>query len=156
MEILRHEKQQYATPAALVAEVVAPTINDSVYIESLKRTFDWIEGSTATADNIYVINQTSETANGRWIASSVAEVLSGTANTDALANGQVGVLDVTVTGASPSKANLIAITNADTFAANVFITSKEVVAADTVRITVENQSGNSIAAFAVNVSVLVF
>ena len=156
MSIVRHEKQQYATPAALVAEVVAPTINDSVYVESLRRTFDWIEGSSATADNVYVIDQTTETANGRWMASSVADVLTGTANTDALANGQISVVDVTVTGASPSKANLIAITNADTFATNVFITSKEVVGTNTVRITVENQSGSSIAAFAVNVSVLVF
>ena len=156
MGVLRHEKQQYATPAALVAEVIAPTINDSVYIESLRRTFDWIEGSSATADNVYVIDQTSETANGRWMASSVADVLTGTANTDAMANGQISVVDVTVTGATPSKANLIAITNADTFASNVFVTSKEVVAAGTVRLTVENQSGTTIAAFAVNVSVLVF
>jgi hypothetical protein len=73
-----------------------------------------------------------------------------------LVNGQISVVDITVTGAAAAKANLIAITNADTFAANVFITSKEVVAANTVRVTVENQSGAAIASFAVNVSVLEF
>lgn len=156
MGILRHEKQQYATAAALVAETIVPTINDSIYVEALKRTFDWIEGSAATADNVYVIDQTSETANGRWVASSVANVYTGTGNTDALVNGQISVVDITVTGAAAAKANLIAITNADTFAANVFITSKEVVAANTVRVTVENQSGAAIASFAVNVSVLEF
>ncbi len=156
MGVLRHEKQQYAAVATLVAEVLVPTANDSIYVEALKRTFDWIEGSTATHDGVYVIDQTSETANGRWIATSVANVYTGTANTDALANGQMSVIDITVTGASASKANLIAATNADTFPTNVFITSKEVVAANTVRVTVENQSGASVAAFAVNVSVLEF
>jgi len=156
MTILRHEKQQYADVATLVAEVLVPTANDTIYVEDLKRTFDWIEGSSATHDGVYVIDQTSETANGRWIASAVAQVYTGTATTDAMENGQVSVTDVTVTGADASKANLIALTNADTFPANVFVTSKEVVAADTVRITVENQSGTDVAAFAVNVSVLEF
>lgn len=156
MAILRHEKQQYLTPAALVAETVVPTKNDSVYIESLQKTFDWIEGSTATADNVYVIDQTSETANGRWVASHVANVYTGTGTTDAMANGQIDVLDITVTGATPAKANLIAVTNADTFVANVFVTSKEVIAANTVRVTLENQSGDPVAAFAVNVTVLEF
>ena len=156
MSVLRHEKQQYADAATLVADVLVPTANDTIYVEALKRTFDWIEGSTATHDGVYVIDQTSETANGRWIATSVANVYTGTANTDALVNGQMSVVDITVTGASASKANLIAATNADTFPTNVFVTSKEVVAANTVRITVENQSGAPVAAFAVNVSVLEF
>jgi len=156
MSVLRHEKQQYATPAALTAEVIVPTANDSVYVESLKRTFDWIEGSTATADDLYVIDQTSETANGRWIASSVANVYTGTGNTDALENGQMSVVDITVTGASASKANLIALTNANTFPANTLVVSKEVVAADTVRVVVENQSGAAVAAFAINATVLEF
>jgi hypothetical protein len=156
MSVLRHEKQQYATPAALTAEVIVPTANDSVYVESLKRTFDWIEGSTATADDLYVIDQTSETANGRWVASSVANVYTGTGNTDALENGQMSVVDITVTGASASKANLIALTNAGTFPANTLVISKEVVAADTVRVVVENQSGAAVAAFAINATVLEF
>ena len=156
MSVLRHEKQQYATPAALTAEVIVPTANDSVYVESLKRTFDWIEGSTATADDLYVIDQTSETANGRWIASSVANVYTGTGNTDALENGQMSVVDITVTGASASKANLIALTNANTFPANTLVVSKEVVAADTVRVVVENQSGAAVAAFAINATVFEF
>lgn len=156
MSVLRHEKQQYATPAALTAEVIVPTANDTIYVESLKRTFDWIEGSTATADDLYVIDQTSETANGRWIASSVANVYTGSGNTDALENGQMSVVDVTVTGASASKANLIALTNAGTFPANTLAVSKEVVAANTVRVVIENQSGGAIASFAINVTVLEF
>lgn len=156
MGVIRHEKQQYATPLALTNEVLAPTNNDTVYIESLKRTFDWIEGSTATADNNYVISQTSEAANGRWIASTVASVYTGTGNTDALDNGQSSVVDITIADVTPSKANLIVVSNFATFPSNLFVVSKEVVADETIRVVVENQSGGSVASFAVNITVLEF
>ena len=156
MAILRHEKQQYATPAALTAETIAPTNNDSTYVESLRRTFDWIEGSSLVADDLYVINQTSEAANGRWVTASAANVYTGTATTDDMSNGQISVIDVTVTNADPAKANVVAVTNADTFEDNVFVTSKEVVAVDTVRVTIENQSGLDVTGFAVNLTVLEF
>jgi len=156
MAILRQEKQQYADAASLVAETLVPTANDEIYVEGLNRTFDWIEGSTATHDGVYVIDQTSQTANGRWVATQYAGIFTGVGVSDIMENGQEAVLDITVTGANPASANMIAITNADTIAANVFITSKMVVATDTVRITLENQSGVQVPAVTVNVTVLEF
>ena len=93
---------------------------------------------------------------GRWMASKVASVYTGTGATDILENGLSSIVDITVTGAVASSANLTAITNADTFAANVLVVSKEVVAADTVRVVIQNQSGAQVASFPVNVSVLEF
>lgn len=155
--LLRQEKQEYADVAALVAETLVPTNNDTVYVEALRRTFDWIEGSTATHDGTYVIDQTNTTALGRWQASSAANIFTGTANTDELDNGQVSAFNVTVTGVSPASAHAIAITNADTFPVNVFVTSKDIIAANTVRITIVNESGiDNVAPFAVNVTVLEF
>jgi len=74
MSVVRHEKQQYPSPATLVAETLVPTKNDVVIVESLLRDFNWIEGSALPADNLKVIDQTSETANGRRVALSVVDV----------------------------------------------------------------------------------
>ena len=68
MSLVRHEVQRYPTPAALAAETVVPTNNDEVHVESLNRRFNWLEGSSSIADNTYVIEQTSQSANGRWVA----------------------------------------------------------------------------------------
>ena len=154
MAVLRHEKQQYATPAALSSETIAPTANDSVFVESLRRTFDWIEGSSTASDNVYVIDQVSQTANGRWQAATIETIYTATAVTTIIDNGQMQVLDITVSGVFAGSACFVAITNADTFPDNVFIVSKEVIADDTVRIVVENQTGHAIPVMGVNVAVL--
>ncbi len=156
MTILRQEKQQYANSASLIAETVVPTANDTIYVEDLNREFDWIEGSTATHDGVYVIDQTSETANGRWIASKFASVYTGTATSDVIENGQSVIVDITVTDANPASANMISITNADTFPTNVFVISKMVVGMNTVRVVLENQSGTTQTAIPVEVTVLEF
>ena len=76
----RHEKQQYATVALLKAETsVVNRKHDESYIVENKKSYDWTEGD-ATPENLpYVIDQTAETANGRWIsnAPSTTAVLSG-------------------------------------------------------------------------------
>lgn len=156
MAVIRHEKQEYATVAALVAETIVPQSNDSVYVEALKRTFDWIQGSTATHDGSYVIDQTSSTASGRWQASVASSVHTGTGTTDNMDNGQSSIISVTVTGANPSKANSVAITNASTFPTNVYVSSAVVTANDTVKVVVENQSGATVTGFSVAVTVLEF
>ena len=153
----RHEEQQYLTVADLVGENTLPnTKNDVVFVQSLNRAFRWIEGSSAAHDGVYVIDQTAETANGRWVALSVANVYTGTGTTSDLKNGQEEEIDVTVTGAKIDKANLIAITNGDDFSSGFFVISKEVVAADTVRVVVVNQTGDEIHATALEISVLEF
>lgn len=154
MSIIRHEKQQYANPAALVAETIVPTSNDVTIIESLVRDFNWIEGSSLPADNVRVIDQTTETANGRWVSLSDITVFTGTGVTDALENGQSSVIDITVTGALLASVNDVLITDASVFPTNVFVTSKEVVADDTVRVVVENQSGLSQTAINFGVKVI--
>lgn len=154
MAIIRHEKQQYANPAGLVAETIVPTKNDITIIESLVRDFNWIEWSSLPADNIKVIDQTSETANGRWVALSDVTVFTGAGATDAMENGQSSVIDITVTGVLLASTNDVLISDASVFPANVFVVSKEVVADDTVRVVVENQSGDSQAAINFDVKVI--
>ena len=157
MAIIRHEKQEYGTAALVVAETLAPQANDAIYVEALTRTFDWIQGSAAVADNNYVIDQTSATASGRWIATSSAKATyTGTVNTDAMANGQTSVINATIAGVLTTDKNVVMVTNAGTFPTDVIVTSTEVTAANTVKVVVENQSGAATAAFAVNLTVLVF
>ena len=101
-----------------------------------------------------VINQTSQAANGRRVALSVVDQYTGTATTDAMENGQTSIITATVTGVLLGGNNDIIITNGNILPANVFVTSKEVTANNTVTLTVENQSGNPVASFVLNVKVL--
>ena len=161
MALVRHEVQQYPNPAALAAETVVPTNNDEAHIESLNRRFNWLEGSQAVADNKYVIDQTSQTANGRWAATAVegAKVFTGSVSTGAIPNGNTAV--VTVSLADGASSTLLAnsgaalgITNGGTFPTNVFLDSIVLTADNTAQITVVNESGNDVAAFNVDVKAI--
>ena len=159
MSLVRHEVQQYATPAALTAEVVAPTNNDEVHVESLNRRFNWLEGSSSVADNQYIIEQTSESANGRWAATAVegAKVFTGTGATGDIPNGNTAVFTVTMTGTGTLAANsgaALGITNGGTFPANVFLDSIVLTADNTVQLTVVNESGADVAGFNVDVKAI--
>ena len=161
MAIIRHEVQQYANPAALVAEVNQPTNNDEVHIESLNRRFNWLEGSSTAADDVYVIDQTSETANGRWAATAVAgaKVFTGSATTGAIPNGNTAVFDVTLDDGAASvlladSGAALGITNGGTFPTNVFLDSIVLTADNTVQVTVVNESGVDVPAFTVDVKAI--
>ena len=161
MAIIRHEAQQYANPAALVAEVNQPTNNDEVHIESLNRRFNWLEGSSTAADDVYVIDQTSETANGRWAATAVAgaKVFTGSATTGAIPNGNTAVFDVTLDDGAASvlladSGAALGITSGGTFPTNVFLDSIVLTADNTVQVTVVNESGVDVPAFTVDVKAI--
>ena len=161
MAIIRHEVQQYANPAALVAELNQPTNNDEVHIESLNRRFNWLEGSSTAADDVYVIDQTSETANGRWAATAVAgaKVFTGSARTGAIPNGNTAVFDVTLDDGASSvlladSGAALGITNGGTFPTNVFLDSIVLTADNTVQVTVVNESGVEVPAFTVDVKAI--
>ena len=159
MSLVRHEVQQYPTPAALAAETVVPTNNDEVHVESLNRRFNWLEGSSSVADNQYIIEQTSESANGRWAATAVegAKVFTGTGATGAIPNGNTAVFTVTLSGTGALAANsgaALGITNGGTFPANVFLDSIVLTADNTVQLTVVNESGADVAGFNVDVKAI--
>lgn len=161
MSLVRHESQQYATPAALTAETVTPTANDEVHVESLNRRFNWLEGSIAKADDKYVIDQTSETANGRWAATAVegAKVFTGSVSTGAIPNGNTAVVTVALTdGASSTllatSGAALGVSNGGAFPTNVFLDSIVLTADNTAQVTVVNESGNDVAAFSVDVKAI--
>ena len=161
MALVRHEVQQYPNPAALAAETVVPTNNDEAHIESLNRRFNWLEGSQAVADNKYVIDQTSQTANGRWAATAVggAKVFTGTGNTGVIPNGNTSVFTVALAdGASSVLATTsgaaLGITNGGAFPTNVFLDSIVLTADNTAQLTVRNESGVGVPAFNVDVKAI--
>ena len=161
MALVRHEVQQYPNPAALTAETVVPTNNDEAHIESLNRRFNWLEGSQAVADNKYVIDQTSQTANGRWAATAVegAKVFTGTGNTGVIPNGNTSVFTVALAdGASSVLATTsgaaLGITNGGAFPTNVFLDSIVLTADNTAQLTVRNESGVEVPAFNVDVKAI--
>ena len=161
MALVRHEVQQYPNPAALAAETVVPTNNDETHIESLNRRFNWLEGSQAVADNKYVIDQTSQTANGRWAATAVegAKVFTGTGNTGVIPNGNTSVFTVALAdGASSVLATTsgaaLGITNGGAFPTNVFLDSIVLTADNTAQLTVRNESGVAVPAFNVDVKAI--
>ena len=161
MALVRHEVQQYLNPAALAAETVVPTNNDEAHIESLNRRFNWLEGSQAVADNKYVIDQTSQTANGRWAATAVegAKVFTGTGNTGVIPNGNTSVFTVALAdGASSVLATTsgaaLGITNGGAFPTNVFLDSIVLTADNTAQLTVRNESGVEVPAFNVDVKAI--
>ena len=161
MSLVRHESQQYANPAALTAETVTPTANDEVHIESLNRRFNWLEGSTSTSDDKYVIAQANQTANGRWAATAVegAKVFTGSVSTGAIPNGNTAVITVSLAdGASSTllakSGAALGITNGGTFPKNVFLDSIVLTADNTAQINVVNESGNDVAAFNVDVKAI--
>ena len=161
MALVRHEVQQYPNPAALTAETVVPTNNDEAHIESLNRRFNWLEGSQAVADNKYVIDQTSQTANGRWAATAVegAKVFTGTGNTGVIPNGNTSVFTVALAdGASSVLATTsgaaLGITNGGAFPTNVFLDSIVLTADNAAQLTVRNESGVEVPAFNVDVKAI--
>lgn len=157
--LVRHEVQQYTNPAALTAETNPPTKNDEVHIESLNRRFNWLEGATTTADNIYVIEQTSEASNGRWAATAVdsAKVFTGSGATGAIPNGNTAVFTVTLSGPGTLAADsgaALGITNAGSFPTNVFLDSIVLTGANTAQLTIVNESGNDVSSFNVDVKAI--
>lgn len=159
MSLVRHEVQQVANAAALAALTIVPTNNDEVHVEDLNRRFNWLEGSTTVADNLYVIEQTSESANGRWAATAVegAKVFTGTGATGAIPNGNTAVFEVSLTGSGTLAVDsgaALGITNGGSFPENVFLDSIVLTADNTVRVTIINESGNDVAAFSVAVKAI--
>lgn len=159
MSLVRHEVQQVTNAVALAALTIVPTNNDEVHVEDLNRRFNWLEGSTTVADNLYVIEQTSESANGRWAATAVegAKVFTGTGATGNIPNGNTSVFTVTLSGTGTLAANsgaALGITNGSVFPANVFLDSIVLTADNTVQATVVNESGNDVAAFSVAVKAI--
>ena len=161
MSLVRHEVQQVTNAVALAALTIVPTNNDEVHVEELNRRFNWLEGSVTVADNLYVIEQTSESANGRWAATAVegAKVFTGSGSTGAIPNGNTAVFSVTVTGSGTLAANsgaALGITNGASFPANVFLDSIVLIADNTVQLTVVNESGNDVVGFNIAVKAIDF
>ena len=161
MSLVRHEVQQVANAAALAALTIVPTNNDEVHVESLNRRFNWLEGSTSTADDKYVIEQTSESANGRWVATAVegAVVYTGSATTDDIPNGSTSVVKVAMTGAGTllvASGAAIAVTNGSAIPANVFVESTIIKGDNSIEITVVNESGVTVPAFLVELKAIDF
>ena len=162
MAIKRHEIQQYADSTMLAGETVAPTNNDVVSLEDTRRLYQWVEGSVKVHDETYVIEQTSESANGRWELYSASDILFSDAvsTTDELNNGQQSEIIVTVTGANATLANIASVIVAPTslpLPEGVYVTSATVVADDTVLVVFSNQSGtDGVAPIDFDVRVIVF
>ena len=161
MSLVRHEVQQVTNAVALAALTIVPTNNDEVHVEELNRRFNWLEGSVTVADNLYVIEQTSESANGRWAATAVegAKVFTGTGATGDIPNGNTSVFTVTLSGTGTLAANsgaALGITNGSVFPANVFLDSIVLIADNTVQLTVVNESGNDVVGFNIAVKAIDF
>lgn len=161
MAAKRHKPQEYATVAALIAETLVPESNDLVIVEATGRIYNWVVGSSATADSESVITQTSESANGRWIAVTASiNKSTGTITFPALANSQSAVATSTVSGLPIGTAIVVTITNGNTaytgstaIPDGVSIFQGVVVAANTVAMQIVNETGGSIAGFTANISV---
>lgn len=157
MAILRTEEQHYSTVADLQAETIVPALNDVVFLRDLWRAFRWKAGDTTAEDGQYVVNQVSETLNGRWVAATVSTAYTGTASSDAIPVGQVSEFTVTVTGVSLATPTLLAVTNANTLvAAGLSIEALYVSADNTVTVRLKNDSSAAVASQTVNVTALEF
>ena len=66
--IYRHEQQEYKDAIELANETLVPTDNDSVYIETLRRSYHWAQGSNFPADGLLIIEQLSQSTTGRWVS----------------------------------------------------------------------------------------
>ena len=157
--IIRHESQQYNTVALLRAETVTPTLNDEVHVEELNRRFNWLEGTSSSDDGKYVIDQVSETANGRWVATAVegAVIYTGSAATGVIPNGSTSVFEVTMTGAGTllvASGAAIAVTNGSVIPTNVFVESTIIKGNNSIEITVVNESGVTVPAFLVELKAI--
>lgn len=161
MATRRHKPQEYATVAALVAETIVPEGNDLVVIEETGRMYNWKAGASDTADGENVITQTSESANGRWIAiTASAKKLTGTVTFPALANSQSAVATATVAGLPIGTAIVVTITNGNNaytgstvIPDGISIFQGVVTAANTVALQIVNQTGGAMASFTVNITV---
>lgn len=161
MAAKRHKPQEYTNAAALTAETLVPESNDLVIVESTGRMYNWVVGSSATADNEAVITQTSESANGRWIALTASmSKLTGTITFPALANSQSAVATATVSGLPIGTAIVVNISNGNTaytgstaIPAGATIFQGMVTAANTVAMQIINETGAAIDGFTANIVV---
>jgi len=157
MAITRHELQAYADVAALQANTTPNQPNDQVMVESLKRTYNWIEASTLTEDSKYIIKQTS-VATGRWEVSTASSLYTGTSGVVAivLENGQQATETITVTGALATGTFNVVSASVTASGTEFLITSKQVIANDTVEVTIYNNSGAQLTVTQIDVTVLEF
>lgn len=147
----RTGKQNYDTVAELEDETLSPN-DEMVFVKPTNRLYNWKAGSSTTADGVTVIDQTSETSNGRWHSTGNATQFTGTATTDAIAPGQASYVSATITGAVVG--NDVSVTNPEALdTAGLVITSAYVSADDTVKVYAKNISGGDVAAQTVNLQV---
>lgn len=161
----RNGTQRFATPAALVAYSTAVVTNrnaDSVFIESLKKEFHWMAGSTLLGDSVDVIDQTSETANGRWISSAASfDDVQASASVPSMDNAQTAVVSIAVPGLPVGSAIAVSAKNADVAYGGAAIPvgirvdyPTEVRVVNTVSIEVSNETGlDATTAFTLNVQI---
>lgn len=156
MAKFRQETQQYLTVAAIKGETtLVNKKNDVIFVEETNRFYQWKEGSALAEDLPYVIDQTSESANGRWVTQTIANKYeaAGVALED-LQNGEAAFTDVSVPGVLLSRANIVVVKTAlpDFY----YVTEAKVIANDMVRLVYENQTGDPATGITVDISVLEF
>lgn len=92
MAILRlNNKQVYELVQDLRDETLEPKNGDYVQVKEVGKGFTWIVGDTSIDDGLTVINQTSESVNGKWLAD-VCIANNSTPPTTNTSAGRVGEL----------------------------------------------------------------
>lgn len=151
--IIRHENGRYNTIADVALETIVPTGNDVIYVTRLNRKYNWVAGSTALADNNYVIEQLSVSALGRWLATTIEDIHNASTWIPALNNGQFATVFVEMPDVSISSVNLVAILNEYTLEQGIY-TWRTVVGDGLVKIVVQNNTGHNIPAFFATIRVI--
>lgn len=146
----RNSIQTFATVGAVVGyNEVVNRKGDQVYVTALGKSFTWVVGSVLPHDGINVIDQTSESANGRWEApTATIKALTGTIAVPSFDNGQKEVLVATVAGLPIGTVVSVSATNAATAYGGAAIPdgirfdfSNAIKVADTIEVEVINETG---------------
>lgn len=159
----RNALQTFATVSSLVSYTeVTNRKGDKVYVTEIGKELIWVTGSTLAHDGKSVIDQTSESANGRWEAPTASiKALSGSIAVPSFDNGQKEVLTAIVAGLPVGTAVTVSATNAATAYGGASIPegirfdfSNSIKVADTIEVEVSNETGlDDTTAFTLNFTV---
>ena len=145
---------ELADVAALIAYAVLPSANDRIQLADGSGSYYFSQGSSATADGNYIVDQTAATALGRWKkVVTVKAVASATVTLEDTLSGEISdKSDYAFVGANLTDFTNFAITSA--LPDGIILHYIGASGTDLVRIQYENQTGSIVTGQSVDVKMM--
>lgn len=154
MAIYLNEELRLATVQELRDSTYTPTVSDNIYINETNLSYRWVVGSAIADDGLFIISQTSQVANGRWVSEKEGYAINLSATSDILPNKyDISKIIITDLRIKSSYNNEVFHTNADAIT-NDFTLKAYVYSDGVLTLYLQNLSNTQLNSTIINVTLL--